>query len=79
MQVHVVALFGVGLMALRTFRFASVAGALFLIGIILFSGSLYAPAFIDIPNLGMVAPFGGLSFMLGWIVISLSGLLGEKE
>ena len=39
----------------------------FVIGIALFSGSLYALVLLDIPALGVVTPFGGLCFLLGWL------------
>ena len=45
---------------------ASIAGYLFLIGIVLFSGSLYLIAICKYSALGMIAPIGGLSFIIGW-------------
>jgi len=38
----------------------------FLIGILIFSGSLYVLAITNIRILGAITPFGGLSFMVGW-------------
>lgn len=38
----------------------------FLVGIVLFCGSLYALALTDIAKLGAVTPFGGLCFLIGW-------------
>lgn len=38
----------------------------FLVGIVLFSGSLYALALTGIRTIGIVTPFGGLSFLIGW-------------
>ena len=44
----------------------------FIIGILLFSGSLYLMA-IGAPRwLGMVTPIGGLLFILGWIAVIVS-------
>ncbi len=40
-------------------------------GILLFSGSLYLLAVFNLKWLGMVTPFGGLSFLAGWILIAL--------
>ena len=55
------------------------AGYAFIIGIILFSGSLYLLACKDILQLGTVTkvigpitPVGGLAFILGWIMLILS-------
>ncbi len=47
------------------------AGWLFLLGIILFSGSLYLLAFFEIRKLGMITPFGGLAFLAGWLVLAI--------
>ena len=44
--------------------------ALFLIGTVLFSGSLYALAFGAPRILGMVTPFGGLCFLAGWLLLA---------
>jgi uncharacterized membrane protein YgdD (TMEM256/DUF423 family) len=38
----------------------------FLVGIVIFSGSLYLLAVTNIKWLGTVTPFGGLSFLVGW-------------
>jgi uncharacterized membrane protein YgdD (TMEM256/DUF423 family) len=45
---------------------ASSAGYLFVGGIVLFSGSLYALAFTGIKVLGAITPIGGLCFLAGW-------------
>lgn len=42
------------------------AGYCLLAGIILFSGSLYALSLSELRFLGVITPFGGLSFLLGW-------------
>lgn len=58
--------------ALHAARFASpgralrVAIAAFLLGIVLFSGSLYLMALTDVRALGAVTPFGGTAFLVGW-------------
>lgn len=44
--------------------------ALFLaLGILLFSGSLYFLAITGIKMLGAITPFGGLSFIAGWMLL----------
>ena len=48
------------------------AGVCFLVGILLFSGSLYTLVLTDKGWLGAVAPLGGLSFIAGWIGLALS-------
>jgi uncharacterized membrane protein YgdD (TMEM256/DUF423 family) len=59
-------------------RLANVAGFLFLIGILLFSGSLYVMALTGITELGMITPLGGLSMMAGWAALALAALKLEK-
>jgi uncharacterized membrane protein YgdD (TMEM256/DUF423 family) len=48
------------------------AGRLFLLGTLLFSGSLYALALTGITRLGMVTPLGGLAFLAGWICLAVA-------
>lgn len=45
------------------------AGWLMFAGIILFSGSLYMLAILNIKWLGMITPLGGVSFLAAWIGI----------
>ncbi|MEC7095426.1 MAG: DUF423 domain-containing protein [Pseudomonadota bacterium] len=49
----------------------------FVMGIVLFSGSLYALVLLDIPALGAVTPFGGLCFMLGWLCAGVAAFTGD--
>lgn len=52
----------------------------FLIGIILFSGSLYALALMpQYGFLGAITPFGGLSFLVGWVMAALKIFRIGKE
>ena len=51
---------------------AAASGWWFIAGIVLFSGSLYALALSDIMWLGAVTPFGGLSFLIGWLWLAWS-------
>lgn len=43
-----------------------VAGYSFIVGIILFSGSLYILALSQIKVFGAITPIGGLAFLFGW-------------
>ncbi|UOR11177.1 DUF423 domain-containing protein [Halobacillus amylolyticus] len=45
------------------------AGWFFFIGILLFSGSLYIYAPTGIKTFAMITPLGGLSFLIGWILL----------
>lgn len=53
-------------------RSRRVAIAAFAIGIVLFSGSLYALALGAPRWCGIITPFGGLAFVTGWIALGLS-------
>ena len=43
----------------------TLAGVFFIVGVVLFSGSLYALSLTGVRRWGVVTPFGGLSFLLG--------------
>lgn len=64
---HAVALLGIGAwVSIQKNRFITVAGWLFIIGIILFSGTMYGITYLGLPNAG-TAPIGGFAFILGWL------------
>lgn len=46
----------------------------FLVGILLFSGSLYIMAATQIKALGMITPLGGLAMLVGWLCLMLGAL-----
>lgn len=46
------------------------AAALFAAGTVLFSGSLYLYSITEISAFGMIAPFGGASFLAGWALFA---------
>jgi uncharacterized membrane protein YgdD (TMEM256/DUF423 family) len=52
------------------------AGWLFVIGILIFSGSLYILAFTGIRWLGAITPIGGVAFIAGWICLVWVALRG---
>ena len=68
---HALALLAVG-WAAQQYPQASfhIAGWLFVSGILLFSGSLYALAFSGVRGLGAVTPLGGVLFLAGWAVFA---------
>ena len=55
------------------------AGALFLIGTLLFSGSLYLLVLTKIKILGAITPLGGLCLILGWVSLGVSFLMGASR
>jgi uncharacterized membrane protein YgdD (TMEM256/DUF423 family) len=72
---HALGLLAVGLMAQRsTGVCAQVAGWSFLVGILLFSGSLYALTLSGVKALGAITPFGGVAFLVGWVALAIAAL-----
>jgi uncharacterized membrane protein YgdD (TMEM256/DUF423 family) len=72
---HSLALLAVGVIALgqpQTVLLKS-SGWLFLLGLILFSGSLYLLSLSGIKWLGAVTPLGGLAFIAGWGCLAAAG------
>jgi uncharacterized membrane protein YgdD (TMEM256/DUF423 family) len=69
---HALALFGLGLLMLHFPERAGLglAGWLFVTGIVLFSGSLYALALTGARGLGAATPFGGVAFLAGWALLA---------
>src|SRR5918996_4241283 len=55
------------------------AGWLFVLGTLLFSGSLYALALSGVRWLGAVTPFGGVAFLGGWICLALAARQPFKQ
>lgn len=45
------------------------AGWLFVVGTVLFSGSLYALALTGMRGLGAITPLGGVAFLAGWLCL----------
>lgn len=55
------------------------AGWLMFSGIVLFSGSLYLLALLNLKWLGIITPFGGVSFLIAWILIALFAMKPVKS
>lgn len=70
---HTIAIFIAGIMLLRFDHSMLVsAGWTFLLGIILFSGSLYIYSLSGIKTFAMITPIGGVAFLVGWVLLGLS-------
>jgi uncharacterized membrane protein YgdD (TMEM256/DUF423 family) len=69
---HALGLLAAGLLLLQRPDSAplGVASWLFLAGIALFSGSLYALALTGTRGLGALTPIGGIAFLAGWAAIA---------
>ena len=55
------------------------AGALFVAGTVVFSGTLYLLALTGQKWLGAITPLGGVALILGWIVLALTAWRGEPK
>jgi uncharacterized membrane protein YgdD (TMEM256/DUF423 family) len=73
-MIHGLAILAVGLITLKipVSGMLNGAGWTFLIGILLFSGSLYVMAVTGVTKLGAVTPIGGLAFIVGWVLLALA-------
>jgi uncharacterized membrane protein YgdD (TMEM256/DUF423 family) len=78
---HALALLLTGVLYEKCYpKFARIAGVLFVVGIILFSGSLYlltagkAAETTSLDKTGIITPFGGLAFIVGWLFLFLSAM-----
>jgi uncharacterized membrane protein YgdD (TMEM256/DUF423 family) len=82
---HALALVLVGLLSQRGSRCLAVAGPMFVTGIVLFSGCLYAWIFTGVKTWAMIVPVGGVAFILGWFALCLNAVCsatsrgGDKE
>ena len=69
---HSVALLALAaLMAVRPARSLSIAAGAFVIGMVLFSGSLYAMALSGRQGFAWITPLGGACFLIGWVVVAV--------
>ncbi len=59
-------------------KLARVAWTSFLIGIVIFSGSLYVLALTNIKWLGAITPLGGVAFLIGWGCLAIRGATREE-
>jgi uncharacterized membrane protein YgdD (TMEM256/DUF423 family) len=79
---HLLHALGLGLVAFVVARVpaARFAGMAFVLGTLLFAGSLYAMALGGPRWLGAVTPLGGLSLLAGWAILAWCGVvIGKAE
>lgn len=71
-QLHALAALVTAALADRfDFKPGRIAATLFLVGILVFSGSLYLLAITDTRWLGAITPLGGACFILGWLWLAI--------
>lgn len=73
---HAPVLIGLSLMA--TSRLAIAAGAMLLVGLVLFAGDLAARSLLGGPLFPMAAPLGGGGLIVGWLLVAAAGLVGRR-
>ena len=70
---HGLALLAVAWVSSRTMSaLPTAAGWAFVVGILLFSGSLYLLVLTGTKWLGAITPLGGLAFLVGWVLLAAS-------
>ncbi len=71
---HALGILVIGLLLLHfpKSRLIAISGWLMMVGIILFSVSLYILSLTGIRGLGMITPFGGVSFLSAWILLAVA-------
>ncbi|WP_277960516.1 DUF423 domain-containing protein [Pseudomonas sp. RIT-To-2] len=71
--IHALALLAVAVLSVQVpGRLVNAAGVMFCIGIVLFSGSLYALTLSGVRLFGVITPFGGLAFLVGWACLGMA-------
>lgn len=69
---HALGLLALALLPGPWTRQRGAAAWFFVLGILLFSGSLYVLVLTGITKLGMVTPFGGVCFLIAWTLTALA-------
>ena len=71
---HSLGLLIIGLLTMyfKPLKYINIAGWMMLIGIILFSGSLYALSTTGTRWFGFITPFGGIAFIISWVFIAVT-------
>lgn len=74
--IHALGLILVGILAEKFVGSATIAwaGWSLFIGIVIFSGSLYALSITGITKLGAITPIGGVAFLIGWILVAIAAI-----
>mgnify|MGYP002625393862 FL=1 len=75
--VHAIAVFLTARWVARAVPGARLAAWLFVVGTVLFAGSLYLLVLLDMPWLGAVTPFGGAALIAGWLGLAFAAFKHE--
>lgn len=73
---HTLGLLGLGILALYKpdWKYISSAAWAMVLGILIFSGSLYVLSLTGITWLGAITPIGGIGFIVGWLLLAYAAM-----
>jgi len=77
-MVHAIVLLGITALIDKSPRFLNLAAWAFVLGVILFSGSLIIFGVTEFRNHLWITPIGGLSLMVGWGFVAWAGIRTAK-
>lgn len=83
-QIHVIVIAAIGLATLNGSKLADIrtlrlSGTLFIVGTLLFSFSIYLSILLDIPGLVDMTPIGGITIIVAWLSLMVTGILIKKR
>lgn len=75
---HTFALLAVGLLMLHMPANGALrwSGILFIVGMVIFSGSLYVLSLTGVRWLGAITPLGGVAFLVAWLLLARAAWTG---
>ncbi len=78
-MLHGIGLILIGILNKQNTNRCNITAAIFMfVGIVLFSGSLYALTLTGTKWLGIITPFGGLCFLIAWLTLGFNHLLNTN-
>ncbi|KAA1195249.1 MULTISPECIES: DUF423 domain-containing protein [Photorhabdus] len=78
--IHTLAMMAISAMLMRkVILWFYWSGVFFAVGILLFSGSLYCMALLQVKFFAYITPVGGGSFLIGWILVLIGALRLRKS
>ncbi len=75
--VHAVGMVAVAFAVDRGVRGAGTAGWLLLVGVLVFSGTLYLLTLTGVRALGAITPIGGVALIAGWVTLAVCAWRGQ--
>ena len=83
-QIHAVVVTAIGIALINggkiaTIPFFKLSGLTFAIGTALFSFSIYLSVWLNLPGLLNITPIGGVTIMISWLLLLLTGLSILKD